>query len=94
MEKDKPANVRKGDRKRPFRAKSRNGSTPISISQRMTLCALPKTEPAGDAIHSTAILGLFRRPMMMMMMMMMHEQRQYCSFYQQIHWELSNVSQS
>ena len=55
MEKDKPANIPKRDRKSPFLAKSRNGSTPISISQRTTLCALPKTEPAGDAIHSTAI---------------------------------------
>ena len=55
MEKDKPANIPKRDRKSPFLAKSRNGSTPISISQRTTLCALPKTEPAGDVIHSTAI---------------------------------------
>ena len=52
MEKDKPANIPEGDRKSPFLA---NGSTPISISQRMTLCALPKTEPAGHAIHWTAI---------------------------------------
>lgn len=63
----------------------------ISVSQRMKLCALPKTEPAGDAY----IRLLFRRPIIIRMMMtMMHEQRQYCSFYQQIHWELSNVSQS
>ena len=31
--------------------------TPISISQRMTLCALPKTEPVGDELQSTALLS-------------------------------------
>ncbi|CAH3022055.1 unnamed protein product, partial [Porites evermanni] len=44
-----------GDCKSPFPAKSRNRSTPISISQRITSCALPKTEPAGDALQSTAL---------------------------------------
>ena len=43
-----------GDCISPFPAKSRNVSTPISISQRITSCALPKIEPAGDALQSTA----------------------------------------
>ena len=55
MEKDKPAKIPKGDRKSPFLAKSRNGSTPISISQRMTLCALPKNQVSWRRLHSTAI---------------------------------------
>ena len=37
-----------GDRKSSFPANSGNGLTPISISQSMTSCALPKTEPVGD----------------------------------------------
>ena len=31
--------------------------TPISFSQRMTWCELPKTEPAGDQLQSTALLS-------------------------------------
>ena len=31
--------------------------TLISISQRMTWCALPKTEPVGDELQSTALLS-------------------------------------
>ena len=31
----------------------RNGSTPTRTSQRMTSCALPKTEPVGDDLQST-----------------------------------------
>ena len=38
----------------PFPAKSRNGLAQISKSQRMTTCALPKTEPLGDDLQSTA----------------------------------------
>ena len=44
-----------GDCISPFIAKSRNKSTPLSISQRISSCALPKTEPAGDALQSTAL---------------------------------------
>ncbi|CAH3174258.1 unnamed protein product, partial [Porites lobata] len=44
-----------GDCISPFIAKSRNRSTPLSISQRISSCALPKTEPAGDALQSTAL---------------------------------------
>ena len=70
MEKDEPANIYalyepssptptgedpQGDRESPFPTKSRNGSTPTSTSQRMTSCAMPKTEPAGDALQSTAL---------------------------------------
>ena len=43
-----------GDRISPFPAKSRNGSGQISMSQWMTTCALPKTEPVGDDLQSTA----------------------------------------
>ena len=39
----------------PFPAESRNGSTPMSISQRMTSCALPKTELFGDELRSAAL---------------------------------------
>ena len=42
-----------GDRISPFPAKSRNGLAQISMSQQMTTCALPKTEPAGDDLQST-----------------------------------------
>ena len=31
--------------------------TLISISQRMTWCALPKTEPVGDELQPTALLS-------------------------------------
>ena len=44
-----------GDRISPFPAKPRNGSTPINICQRMTLCAVTKTEPVGDDLQSTAL---------------------------------------
>ena len=40
-----------GDRS-PFSAKCRNVLTRISISQRMTSCALPKTEPVGDDLQN------------------------------------------
>ena len=42
----------------PFSAKYRNVLTRISIFQRMTSCALPKTEPVGDDLQdlqSTAL---------------------------------------
>ena len=39
----------------PFPDKSRNGLTPISIFQRMTSCALPKTKPVGDDLLLTAL---------------------------------------
>ena len=44
-----------GDRRSPFSAKYRNVLTRISICQRMTSCALPKTEPVGDDLQSTAL---------------------------------------
>ena len=47
-----------GDRRSPFSAKYRNVLTRISIFQRMTSCALPKTEPVGDDLQdlqSTAL---------------------------------------
>ena len=37
----------------PSPAKSRNGLTPILLAQRVTLCALLKTELVGDALQST-----------------------------------------
>ena len=40
-----------GDRRSPFSAKCRNVLTRISISQRTTSCALPKTEPVGDDLQ-------------------------------------------
>lgn len=40
-----------GDRRSPFSAKCRNVLTRRSISQRMTSCALPKTEPVGDDLQ-------------------------------------------
>ena len=49
-----------GDRISPFPAKPRNGSTPINICQRMTLCAVTKTEPVGDDIQSTALASVDR----------------------------------
>ena len=39
----------------PFPAKFGNVSTPTKISQGMTSCALPKTEPAGDDLQSTSL---------------------------------------
>ena len=45
-----------GDCKSPFLNKSRNGLTPIRISQMMTSCTLTKTEPVGDALQLTALL--------------------------------------
>ena len=42
-----------GDQGGPTPAKSRNGLTPTITSQRLTLRALPKTEPVGDALQST-----------------------------------------
>ena len=47
-----------GDRRSPFSAKYRNVLTRICICQRMTLCALPKTDPVGDDLQdlqSTAL---------------------------------------
>ena len=43
-----------GDRISPFPAKCRNGSAQISMFQRLKSCALPKTEPVGDDLQSTA----------------------------------------
>ena len=45
-----------GDCKSPFLTKSRNGLTPIRISQMMTSYTLTKTEPVGDASQLTALL--------------------------------------
>lgn len=47
-----------GDCKSPFLTKSRNGLTPICISQMMTSCELTKAEPVGDALQWTALLQL------------------------------------
>ena len=45
-----------GDGISPFPAKSRKyGSNGKSISQRIILCALPKTKPVGDDLRSTAL---------------------------------------
>lgn len=44
-----------GGRILPFPARFGNVSTPISISQGMTSCALPKTEPAGDDLQQTSL---------------------------------------
>ena len=41
-----------GDRGGPSLAKSRNGLIPAITSQRMAFCALPGTEPDGDALQS------------------------------------------
>lgn len=69
MEKDKPTDIyalfepshgkrTPGDCKSPFLTKSRNGLTPICISQMMTSCELTKAEPVGDALEWTALLQL------------------------------------
>ena len=47
-----------GDCKSPFLTKSRNGLTPICISQMTTSCALTKAELVGDALQWTALLQL------------------------------------
>ena len=66
MGKDEPANIcalyelshgrrPQGGRILPFPARFGNVSTPISISQGMTSCALPNTEPAGDELQPTSL---------------------------------------
>lgn len=44
-----------GGRILPFPARFGNVTTPISIFQGMTSCALPKTEPAGDELQPTSL---------------------------------------
>ena len=53
----KPSHGRKppGRPQKSLFVKYRNVPTPISISKRVTSCALPKTEPVGDDLQSTAL---------------------------------------
>ena len=66
-----PSTGEEGRPRRSSPAKSRNRLTPTIISQRMTSCALPKTEPVGDALQSTVLQPIDEMMMMILMMILM-----------------------